>query len=162
LPETCAVLYWGTIVVSRGAMSLREGGGGGEEAGASGEGGGETPAGRRLLMIEDDVALATMYRRRLEHDGHSVEWASTARSGLDLARAQDYDLVFLDIGLPDRDGLDVLEALRRESRATNVVVLTNFSDVHARARSEQLGARAYVVKADVTPAWLAQQVREWI
>lgn len=117
---------------------------------------------RRILMVEDDEALAAMYRLRLEHEGHTVEIAPTSQSGLERVKANDYDLVFLDLGLPDGDGIDLLSTLRDDQVDVAVVVLTNFTDAFARARSLELGARAYVIKADVTPAWLAQQVDAWI
>ena len=162
MPEPATVVYWGTLTVKRGVLSLRAERPDAPDSQTGRDSDRGTTSGRRILMIEDDAALAGMYQRRLERDGHQVVLASTGADGMDLARREAFDLTFLDLGLPDRDGIDLLHDLRAEVHDAAVVVLTNFSDTQARKRSLELGARAYVIKADVTPAWLAQHVDTWI
>jgi CheY-like chemotaxis protein len=113
-----------------------------------------------ILLIEDDHALAMMYRRRLEHAGHKVDIAADGEDGLRQVRAQEYDLVFLDIGLPKIDGLAVLEAIRSDDayRDLPVVMLTNYSEPDLIEKSRKLGIVEYIVKAETTPGQVADRV----
>jgi CheY-like chemotaxis protein len=116
-----------------------------------------------ILLIEDDHALAQMYRRRLEHAGHKVDVAADGEAGLRQVRRQPYDLVFLDIGLPKIDGLAVLEAIRSDDayRDLPVVMLTNYNEPDLIERSRQLGIVEFLVKAETTPGQVADRVREF-
>ena len=68
----------------------------------------------RVLFVEDDGAVAQMYRLKLELDGYQVEVAPDGEVALEMVRSSPPDLIFLDIRLPKLDGLDVLEALRAD------------------------------------------------
>jgi two-component system chemotaxis sensor kinase CheA len=156
---------WGTIHLPR---SLRfagpKPGGGPAPAPSDRDRGGEEAAGPiSILLIEDDFALAQMYRRRLEHAGHKVNIAADGEDGLRQLRGHAYDLVFLDIGLPKIDGLAVLEAIRAEDAFEQlpVVMLTNYSEPELIERSRKLGIVEYIVKAETTPSQVADRVREF-
>ena len=98
-----------------------------------------------MLVVEDDRDLRDLVRRYLERAGHAVLTTGSGAEALRLLAGAAVDLVILDLGLPDVDGLDVL----REARATGgipVVVLTARSDVEDRIRGLSLGADDYVTK----------------
>ena len=67
---------------------------------------------KRILIVEDNVDLASGLKRNLEHEGHRVAVAAAARAALESAASETPDLVLLDLGLPDRDGYYVLEEMR--------------------------------------------------
>jgi DNA-binding response OmpR family regulator len=99
----------------------------------------------RLLLIEDDAAIRTMLIRALRDRGHAVASAPTALAGLETALAERPDLVVLDLGLPDVDGLAALRMLRAVSRVP-VIIATARDDEADIVRGLDAGADDYVVK----------------
>ena len=118
----------------------------------------------RVLFVEDDPAVAQMYRLKLELDGYSVEVAADGEQAVARATADPPDIVFLDIRLPKLDGLGVLEALRGNERTRNlpVVILSNYSESELIDRGLKLGALEYLIKSQTTPAKVAGGVEGWL
>jgi DNA-binding response OmpR family regulator len=100
----------------------------------------------RILIVEDDPALAVFLQKGLILQGHEVDRAGDGDAALEMAAQQEPDLVVLDLGLPRRDGVEVLETLRREFLGSLVMVLTGRSDVQERVRCLDLGADDFVLK----------------
>jgi len=99
----------------------------------------------RLLVVEDEVKTLEYLRKGLTEEGFVVDTAATGVDGLHLATTDDYELVILDIMLPDASGWHVLELLRRQKQ-TPVLFLTARDDVADRVRGLELGADDYLVK----------------
>jgi DNA-binding response OmpR family regulator len=78
----------------------------------------------RVLLVEDDLAIAQLLARALEREGHAVHVAAEGRSALAQVRAGNQDLVVLDLGLPDLDGLEVCRTLRSEDARLPILILT--------------------------------------
>jgi DNA-binding response OmpR family regulator len=110
-----------------------------------------------LLLIEDDVAIRTMLLRSLRERGHAVAASHTAMDGLQTVLAERPDLVVLDLGLPDLDGIELLRMLRAVSRVP-VIVATARDDEAEIVRVLDAGADDYVVKP-FTAAQLDARVR---
>ncbi|HYW26262.1 MAG TPA: response regulator, partial [Terriglobales bacterium] len=108
----------------------------------------------RVLFVEDDPAVAHMYKLKLELDGYAVDLAADGVQAVEMAVGNPPDLIFLDIRLPKMDGLGVLEALRSDerTRAVPVVILSNYSEHELVDRGLRLGALEYLVKSQTTPA----------
>ncbi len=104
------------------------------------------PSASRILVIEDNDALAAGLRHNLEFEGYDVVVAHDAAAGLDAARARRPDLVILDLMLPDADGFRVLRALRAAGNAMPVLVLTALGDEADKVRGLRVGADDYVTK----------------
>jgi two-component system response regulator TctD len=100
----------------------------------------------RFLLIEDHEHLARAVVDRLSLDGHVVDHAATMEDGWGFMATTSYDLVLLDIMLPDGDGRDFLNRCRREQQKTPVIVLTARSEVSDRVSLLDLGADDYMVK----------------
>ena len=117
----------------------------------------------RVLMIEDDSAVAEMYRLRLSADGYVVTIARTGEEGLELATGTRPDLIYLDLRLPAMDGFEVLKRLRNEpgTAETPVIILTNYGRPELVERGLKLGALEFLIKADTTPARLAETAGRW-
>jgi DNA-binding response OmpR family regulator len=117
----------------------------------------------RVLLVEDDVALAQMYRVKLERDGYAVDVAGDGEAALREIDQSVPDLIFLDIRLPKMDGLSFLERLRQSPRTRNVpvVIVSNYSEEELVSRGLQLGALEYLIKSQTTPGQLSQGVRDW-
>src|SRR5262249_46618722 len=99
----------------------------------------------RVLLVEDDAALAQMYRVKLERDGYTVSVAGDGEEALGLLTTDLPDLIFLDMRLPRMDGLTFLEHLRDDERTKNVpvVIVSNYSEEELVSRGLQLGALEY-------------------
>jgi CheY-like chemotaxis protein len=124
---------------------------------------GEEPGGA-VLLVEDDSAMAAMYRHRLERDGHVVTVARDGEEALRLARTLAHDIIVLDIGLPRRSGLEVMRLLRQDpaTRDLPMAILSNYNEPSMVAEAGNLGALAFMVKADVTPGALARAIAGWL
>jgi CheY-like chemotaxis protein len=127
----------------------------------------EAPTSRdevRVLLVEDDVSVAEMYKLKLELDGYKVNVASDGESALEMARAAPPDLIFLDIRLPKLDGFEVLEALRADERTSRipVVILSNYSETELVERGLRLGALEHLIKSQTTPAKVSERISGWL
>lgn len=100
----------------------------------------------RILLIEDDTSLADGLTTALRRDGYTVDHCRLARDGLAMARSAAPDAIILDLGLPDRDGVDLLADLRREGLATPVLILTARDSIDAKIRGLDTGADDYLTK----------------
>ena len=100
----------------------------------------------RFLLVEDHPELGASVQTRLSLDGHAVDWAETLADAEDHTATASYDLILLDIMLPDGDGRDFLAAERRRGRDTPVIVMTARSAVSDRVEMLDTGADDYVTK----------------
>lgn len=100
----------------------------------------------RILVIEDDKKAAAYLQKGLTENGFVVDAANTGRDGLHLATTENYDLIILDVMLPERDGWSVLEDVRRGGRQTPVLFLTARDAVQDRVKGLELGADDYLIK----------------
>ena len=100
----------------------------------------------KLLIVEDERKTATYLKKGLSENGFVVDLAATGEEGLHLADTGDYDLVVLDVMLPDRDGWSVLSELRRSGKQTPVLFLTARDTVQDRVKGLEYGADDYLVK----------------
>lgn len=100
----------------------------------------------RILLIEDDAALGEAVRDRLAGLAHAVDWERRLASAEAALRAVPYDLVLLDLGLPDGDGSAFLRALRARGDTTPVIVLTARDRIVERIAGLEAGADDYLVK----------------
>jgi DNA-binding response OmpR family regulator len=117
---------------------------------------------KKLLIVEDDVAIATMYQFKLELEGFVVKVAHDGGAGLKLCEAYQPDLVLLDIRMPVMNGDEMLARMRLTEWGARprVVILTNISRDEAPARLQFLNVDRYVVKAHHTPQQITQIVHE--
>jgi two-component system, OmpR family, response regulator len=100
----------------------------------------------RLLLVEDDTALASALRRGLAGEGYAVDLAGSGTEALWAAREFAYDLIVLDLMIPGGDGISVTRTLRAEERWTPILVLTARDAVADRVTALDAGADDYLVK----------------
>lgn len=118
----------------------------------------------RLLLIEDDLAIAQMYRLQLVSDGYEVLLAGDGVEGLKLIGESRPDLVLLDIRLPRMQGLELLRSVQAspEMSRVPVLILSNYGDPGMVHEGLSLGARDYLIKSQTTPVQLSMKVRELV
>jgi two-component system alkaline phosphatase synthesis response regulator PhoP len=104
------------------------------------------PPQRSVLVVEDDASIALGLRINLEGEGYRVLLAEDGEKGLELARAQSPDLIVLDVMLPQMNGLEVLQALRREGRMMPIIILSARTGEMDKVAGLELGAEDYVAK----------------
>ncbi|MCF8564919.1 response regulator transcription factor [Alicyclobacillus tolerans] len=100
----------------------------------------------KILVVEDDVRLASLVRRGLEADGHVIENAYTAGDGWNRAWAGYFDVLILDIKLPDSDGMTLCNNLRKEGFTTPILMLTARDSVDDKVAGLRAGADDYLTK----------------
>ena len=100
----------------------------------------------RVLVVEDDRMIAKGLHTALKQDGYAVDGVSDGASAAAALRSSRFDLVLLDLGLPERDGLEVLRELRSRGDATPVIIVTARDDVQNRIEGLDAGADDYIIK----------------
>ena len=100
----------------------------------------------RVLLVEDERLIADPIVAYLEQDGHHVDWVEDADSAEEAIATSTFDLIFLDLGLPRRDGLSFLRWLRGSGRNEPVIILTAREAVENRVEGLDLGADDYLTK----------------
>lgn len=110
----------------------------------------------KVLLIEDESALADAITEQLTNRGFAVEWSSSGIEGLDKARTRQPDIVIIDRMLPDMDGIVVIEALRKGPTRIPVLVLSALDRVEERVRGLSVGGDDYLVKPFAAAELLAR------
>jgi two-component system, OmpR family, response regulator QseB len=100
----------------------------------------------RLLLVEDDKMLGESVQIGLQLDGYAVDWVRDGESARQAVLTHDYAAMLLDLGLPDRDGLDVLRSLRARGNATAVLIVTARDNVGQRIAGLDAGGDDYILK----------------
>lgn len=119
---------------------------------------------KSILCIEDDRFIGEMYVRSLRKSGYDVDWMVDGADGLVAARNKEYDLIMLDIMLPEMRGSDILKALRGGEEDlvpnTRIIVLTNFEQDDESRLAMEHNVDAYLIKAEITPRKLLELITE--
>lgn len=100
----------------------------------------------RILLIEDEVKLSSFIKRGLVAERYAIDVAHDGRSGLELADTYQYDLVVLDLMLPEMDGSEVLRRIRRRNPSVPVLILSARGSVEDKVHHMETGADDYLTK----------------
>lgn len=116
---------------------------------------------KKILLVEDDEALANVYKSRLDIEGFETEWVANGEDALAAATRFKPDLVLLDAMMPKISGFDVLDILRNTPETANmhVIMLTALSQPKDKERAESLGVDDYLVKSQVVIGDVIDRVR---
>lgn len=119
---------------------------------------------KTILIIEDDRFIGEMYVRSLKKAGYEIDWMVDGNDGLIAARNKPYDLILLDVMLPERRGTEILEALRGGAEDliphTRVIILTNFEQDDESRMAMEKRADGYLIKAEITPSKLLSVIAQ--
>lgn len=116
---------------------------------------------KKILLVEDDVALAAVYKSRLELEGFDIRDVNNGEEALSAAIEFKPDLILLDAMMPKISGFDVLDILRNTPDTTNirVIMLTALSQPKDKERAEALGVDDYLVKSQVVISDVVERIR---
>lgn len=119
---------------------------------------------KTILCVEDDRFIGEMYVRSLQKAGYIVEWVVDGNDGLVAARNKQYDLIILDLMLPEQRGDQILEALRNGKvdlvPNSKILVMTNFEQNDKDREAMLAKVDGYLIKADITPRRLLEVIEE--
>lgn len=116
----------------------------------------------KVAIIEDDLAIAQMYRLKFEAEGYQAEIAENGKLGLALCEQMKPDIVLLDLMMPEMNGDEMLEKMRKTDwgKKIKVIILTNVGEQEAPEGLKKLDVSAFIVKADMTPHQVADLVKQ--
>jgi DNA-binding response OmpR family regulator len=112
----------------------------------------------RILILEDDDDLRTLVRELLGRNGYSVTESRTIQSAMSLLSTGQFDLLLLDINLPDGNGFRVAEYVREKDLPTKVIVMTGESGLDNAIRGATVGAQDFIAKP-FTPQYLLKAIK---
>jgi two-component system response regulator HydG len=99
-----------------------------------------------ILVIDDELTVCRSCQKILNEDGYAVSIALSGYEGLERFRKKDFDLAIVDLKMPDIDGMEVVEAIKREQPGTEVIIMTGYSTIASAVRGIKLGAADYLPK----------------
>ena len=119
---------------------------------------------KTILCVEDDRFIGEMYVRSLQKAGYDVTWVVDGNDGLVAARNQTFDLIILDLMLPEQRGDQILDVLRNNNvdlvPNSKILIMTNFEQDEASRKSVMSRVDGYLIKADITPRNLIEVVKQ--
>ncbi len=110
----------------------------------------------KIFLLEDDIAIGTALLSALQDEGHEVLWCRLASKVVGRVQAEYFDVLLLDLGLPDGDGVEILTALREAGLSLPVLVITARESLEDRLGAFAIGADDYLIKPFAIPELLAR------
>ena len=118
---------------------------------------------KKILIIEDDQFIRELYERQLKLAGYFVEVAALGKIGLELLAKNQYNLLMLDLNIPDISGFQILEHLQKNSKdGLNIMILSNSEADEFVNKGLEMGAHAFIIKSTYTPEKVVQEVKNLI
>jgi len=115
----------------------------------------------KILLVDDDLALQTVFQTTLKNAGYTTVTANDGKTGLEKAKLEKPDLILLDQVLPDISGNEILKSLKSDEATKNIPIsiLSNFSQGELMQEAIQLGAHDYILKYQIEPQDLVNKVK---
>ncbi len=113
---------------------------------------------RKVLCVEDEFFISELYSRALTRGGYQVEVVTDGLKGLAMAMTNDYDIILLDIMVPNMTGIDILRHLREEKAdlRAKIIITTNLDQGKENRTDIEKHADGYIIKAEITPRQLVE------
>ena len=115
---------------------------------------------KRILIVEDEKPLSHALSLKLEHEGFTVTVADNGQECLNLLEKETFDVLLLDLIMPEMDGFQVLEQLQQKPNRPATFVLSNLSQHEDEERVLELGARKFFIKSDTPLTTIVEEVKK--
>ena len=115
-----------------------------------------------ILIVDDEKPLAKALELKLTHEGLTATAVYNGADAIDALKSDKYDLVLLDLVMPQKDGFKVLQDIKDLKIKTQVIVSSNLSQDEDIARAKELGAIDYYIKSDTTLASIVEKIHEYL
>ncbi len=115
----------------------------------------------RILIVEDDQAISQMYRIKFEAEGYTIDTAENGIIGLEKTKNMQPDVVLLDLMMPEMNGDEMLEKMRKTDwgKDVQVIILTNMGEAEVAEKVIKMNIAGFIVKAQATPAEVVEKVK---
>lgn len=113
----------------------------------------------RVLVAEDEQAMANALKLKLEGEGFEVVTVNNGKKALDELADGSYDVILLDLMMPEVDGFTVLEKMKNHGTKETVIVMSNLGQAEDIDKAKSLGAKDYLVKADTSLSEIVKKVK---
>lgn len=116
----------------------------------------------KILLVEDDPMISEIYQRKFEAAGFEIDIAETGKEVLVKARKEKFDIILLDLVLPELGGMDVLKEIKRSGKydaSAKVVIFSNLNEKSERDKAFELGADGFIAKSQFGPTQLVEEVK---
>lgn len=119
---------------------------------------------KKILLVEDDPMLIEIYKKKLVEAGYEVETVESGLAAEKKVEQQKYDLMLLDLMIPDEDGFKVLEKVKKNknTKELKIVVFSNLSQPEDMQKTRELGATDFIVKSNFTPQQIVEKVKDYL
>jgi DNA-binding response OmpR family regulator len=119
---------------------------------------------KKVLIVEDDVFLSNIYNKKFSNEGFEVFTASDGKKAVIIIKQKKPDIILLDIMLPQMDGFEVLEEIKKDLEVKDipVILLTNINEQDGIKKGYDLGAKDYIIKTFFTPAEVVDKVKKFL
>ncbi len=115
---------------------------------------------KKILMVEDDQFIRQLYSRQVAKAGFGVQSTASGKEGLELLDKNKYDLLMLDLNIPDVSGFQILEHLQKNPKpGMTILILSNVAQDDYIKKGMEMGAAAFVVKSTYTPEQVVSEVK---
>lgn len=117
---------------------------------------------KKILLIEDEEIILILLKKKLETEGYEVIVARNGDEGLELMKKKRPDLVLLDIVMPKKGGMEVMEAMQKDAQLSTipVIIISNSGKESELERARELGAKDWLIKAEFDPQEVIDKVRK--
>lgn len=118
------------------------------------------PAAKKILIIENNKAMASALEIKLIHSGFEIKITANGEDGLAVLEKEEFSLVLLDLIIPKLDGFKVLEKLKEIGNKTPIIVLSNLSQSEDEMRARELGAADFLIKSNTPIAVIVERIKQ--
>lgn len=117
---------------------------------------------QKILIVEDAMPMAKTLALKFEYDGFTVRSVYDGNEALAILKQESFDVILLDLIMPNLDGFMVMEEMKKIANKTPVFVLTNLSQDEDKKKLEVLGAQAFFVKSDISMQAVVDRVKSFL
>jgi len=119
---------------------------------------------KKILLIEDEKILREMYIEKLNKEGFDVRWANSAEEGIKIVKEENFDLILLDILLPQANGIQFLKEIKKIPQKSEIpiVAFSNYDDAKTKKEAAALGVKEYLIKTNYTPKEIIEKIKKYL